>query len=114
MLSCSFCGRKADQTAALLAGLGVNICDRCVTTSVRTIATRDALEEAPVRAEELSSIDDELLLSQLAAVSELLDKQSERLKAQVGEVRRRGLGWHVIGASLGVSGEVAEHRFGSR
>ncbi|WP_375574305.1 hypothetical protein ABWH92_11215 [Ahrensia marina] len=53
-------------------------------------------------------------MSQLAAVSELVDKQSERLKAQVGEVRRRGLGWHVIGASLGVSGEVAEHRFGSR
>ncbi|MEJ6392013.1 ClpX C4-type zinc finger protein [Gymnodinialimonas sp. 2305UL16-5] len=113
MLSCSFCGKPADQTGALLAGPEVNICDTCIAVGVRTLETRDALEEAPVTENELHVADDELLLSQMAATSELVERQSERLQAQVGEGRRRGIGWRAIGVSLGVSQELAEARFGS-
>ena len=70
MISFSFCGNAADQTGALLAGPEVNICDVCIAVGVRTIETRDALEETPITSQELMSAHDDVLLSQFSATSE--------------------------------------------
>ena len=37
-----------------------------------------------------------------------------RLRHQVSEARRAGHSWAVIGASLGISRQAAQQRFGSR
>jgi hypothetical protein len=37
-----------------------------------------------------------------------------RLRHQVAEARRAGHSWAVIGASLGISRQAAQQRFGSR
>ncbi|MBY5931698.1 hypothetical protein KUV51_01700 [Tateyamaria omphalii] len=113
MLSCSFCGKTADQTGALLAGPDVNICDECIAVGVRTIETRDALELAAVDRDAPTVAKDEVLLSQMAATSELVDRQCERLHAQIREIRDRGIGWQAIGASLGMDQQTAEERFGA-
>ena len=113
MLTCSFCGLEAQSVSALLAGPGVNICDQCIEVSVRTIKTRDALEQQhPTKGQRTAtSDDDENLLHQAAASSALVDKSRTRLQSQVKELRRRGIGWSAIGAALGVSQDVAQQRF---
>ncbi len=112
MLNCSFCGSSTDNVGAMLAGPDVNICGKCIAVGVRTIETRDALEEPLPRPEELSTSDDELLLSQMAATSAVVDKSRNHLQLQIVELRSRGLGWGVIGAALGVSHQIAQERFG--
>ncbi|APX11967.1 hypothetical protein BWR18_09980 [Tateyamaria omphalii] len=64
MLTCSFCDKSADQTSALLTASGVNVYDTCIAVGVRTIETRDALEEARVTLEELVAENHKILLSQ--------------------------------------------------
>ncbi|MEL7213843.1 MAG: ClpX C4-type zinc finger protein [Pseudomonadota bacterium] len=112
MLICSFCGSNTNDVSAMLAGPEVNICDKCIAVGVRTIETRDALEESLPLPEELSSSDDELLLSQMAATSAAVDKSRSHLQLQIVELRNRGLSWGVIGAALGVSHQIAQERFG--
>ena len=112
MLTCSFCGLEAKSVDALLAGPEVNICDRCIGVGVRTLTTRDALEQPdPVRSQ-WEKTEDQALLCEMAATSELVDKTRDRLQSQVRELRRRGIDWTVIGASLGVSHQIAQERFG--
>ncbi|MEO0382632.1 MAG: ClpX C4-type zinc finger protein [Pseudomonadota bacterium] len=111
MLTCSFCGKTADETGALLAGPEVNICDNCIAVGARTIETRDALEKPIPTAAELCSTEDETLLSQTAATSALVDRSRDKLQLEIGELRRRGIGWHVIAISLGISHQAAEERF---
>ena len=94
------------------AGPGVAICSRCIGVGVRTIATRDALEQPDPIATEWERTGDEALLCEMAATSELVDKTRDRLQSQVRELRRRGVDWTVIGTSLGVSHQVAQERFG--
>ena len=112
MLSCSFCGRKADAAGALVAGPAVNICDHCIGVAVRVIATRDALEQPASGRSDWYETGDEVLLCEIAATSELLDRTRDRLQNQIGELRRRGIAWRVIGTALGVSHQVAQERFG--
>ncbi|MEM9027858.1 MAG: ClpX C4-type zinc finger protein [Pseudomonadota bacterium] len=112
MLACSFCGLDARSVNALLAGPDVNICDQCIAVGVRTIAVRDALEQPELTVDELAGTGDEALLHEMAATSRLVDQNRDRLQCQVQELRRRGVDWCAIGASLGVSRQVAQERFG--
>lgn len=111
MLSCSFCGAKADQVAALVAGPDVSICDGCIEIGVRVIATRDALEQRDPSPADWERTDDEALLSQMASTSKLVDQTRDRLQDQVQELRRRGVAWAAIAVSLGVSRQIALERF---
>ncbi len=112
MLTCSFCGLDAKSVDALLAGPGVNICNQCIDVGVRTIATRDALEEPDIKPSDLEGTGDETLLHQMAATSALVDKTRDRLQCQVRELRHRDIDWSAIGAVIGVSHQVARERFG--
>ncbi|TQV86045.1 hypothetical protein FKG94_00350 [Exilibacterium tricleocarpae] len=112
MLTCSFCGSKADTVAALLAGPNVNICDQCIRIGERVIKTRDALEQPPPGLAQWAKTDNEVLLCEIAATSELVDTMRDTLQTQILELRRRGIGWTVIGTALGVSHQVAQERFG--
>lgn len=111
MLCCSFCGRKADQTKALLAGPEVNICDNCISVGVRTIEVRDALETVSPTNEALAGTSDEVLLSHVSATSQLIEGETKLLRKQIGELRRRGVGWPAVAASLGVTEQDARRRF---
>ena len=112
MLTCSFCGLEAKSVDALLAGPEVNICDRCIGVGVRTLATHDALEQPDPVPSQWEKTEDEALLCEMAATSELVDRTRDRLQSQVRELRRRGVDWTVIGTSLGVSHQIAQERFG--
>ncbi|GAA0479153.1 hypothetical protein GCM10009096_21460 [Parasphingorhabdus litoris] len=112
MLTCSFCGLEAKSVSALLAGPEVNICDRCIDVGVRTIATRDALEQPDRSSPVLEKIGDEALLHEMAATSKLVDKARDRLQSQIRELRHNGVDWTAIGAALGVSHQTAQERFG--
>ena len=114
MLTCSFCGLEANAVGALLAGPEVNICDQCVDVDVgvRTIATRNALEQPDPSPLVWERTGDEELLHEMAATSKLVDKTRDRLQSQVRELRRRGTDWTAIGAALGVSHQIAQERFG--
>ena len=80
MLSCSFCGKKADQTGALLAGPDVNICDNCIGVGVRTIEVRDALETVPPTTAAIAATSDEVLLSHASATSQLIERETKLLE----------------------------------
>lgn len=112
MLTCSFCGLDAKSVRALLAGPEVNICDQCIDVGVRTIATRDALEQSDPDPSDWENTGDEALLHEMAATSKLVDKTRDRLQSQVRELRNRGVDWTAIGAILGVSRQMARERFG--
>ena len=64
MLTCSFCGLEAKSVDALLAGPEVNICDRCIGVGVRTLATRDALEQPDPTPSEWESTEDHSMFIQ--------------------------------------------------
>ncbi|MBO6742498.1 MAG: hypothetical protein JJ920_06290 [Roseitalea sp.] len=102
----------AKSVGALLAGPNVNICDQCIDIGLRTIATRDALEQPNPSPSDLEKTGDEALLHEMAAASKLVDKTRDRLQRQVPELRRRGVDWTAIGTALGVSHQVAQERFG--
>ena len=112
MLTCSFCGLGEKSVGALLAGPGVNICDQCIDVGVRTIATRDALEQPDPSPSAWEKTGDEALLHEMAATSRLVDKSRDQLQSQVRELRHRGVHWTAIGAVLGVSQQIAQERFG--
>ncbi|MEO0853692.1 MAG: ClpX C4-type zinc finger protein [Pseudomonadota bacterium] len=112
MISCSFCGLPSQSVGALLAGPDVNICDQCIDVGVRTIETRDALEDPGLKPEDWAVIEDETLLHQAAATSALVDKTRDRLQLEIRELRRRGINWSAIGVALGLSCQTAQERFG--
>lgn len=112
MLTCSFCGLDEKSVGALLAGPKVNICYQCIDVGVRTIATRDALEQPDPNPSDWEKTEDEALLHDMAATSQLVDKTRDRLQGQVRELRRRGVDWTAIGTALNVSHQVAQERFG--
>jgi len=46
-LRCSFCGRRADCVARLVAGASAHICDECVTKCVAILERHGGFEAAP-------------------------------------------------------------------
>lgn len=111
MQTCSFCGARSSDVDALIAGPGVNICNRCIDVSIRAIETRDALEQNTLSNPDLSIESAEVLLSRTAASAALADKTQETLKTQISELRGLGVGWHAIGTAVGLSAQMAEKRF---
>jgi hypothetical protein len=50
-LRCSFCGRKADEVARLVAGASAHICDACITKCVAVLEQHGGF--APAAAAEI-------------------------------------------------------------
>ena len=103
-LACSFCGQGADSVARLVGGPGVQICDGCVALAARVLdgATEGA---AP------GDLGSDALLSRLPVTEAGIDGMRGVLRAQVGELRARGVSWTAIGGALGITRQAAWERF---
>lgn len=64
--------------------------------------------------EERTRLDEseECLLTAMTAVADLAERVDWALLALIGEARGRGLSWSDIGASLGISKQAVNKRFG--
>ena len=105
-LKCSFCGKSANQVGRLLAGSKGHICDACVGVCVRIL---DAVPATFTRGWDQMS--EEQLLDALKPTADAADGTRAVLRAQVEELRKRGVSWEAIGRALGVSRQSAWERF---
>ena len=101
LLNCSFCGKNEKQVARLLGGSNANICDDCITSSVKI------LNQSP----EKVSLGDEAILQSLSACDAAVDAARDVLQQRVELLRERGTSWEIIGKALGVSRQSAWERF---
>ena len=106
-LYCSFCGKDSNTVKALLAGPAVFICDGCIGHCNKILGG----EIPPPLESHWDKYSGELLLSLLAHSSKVADDASEFLRRHVDILRKRGISWADIGATLGISRQAAWERF---
>ncbi len=105
-LRCSFCGKTEPETAKLIAGPGVYICDECVDLCVRIINDRPLPAFPP-----LDGKSDEELLADMVRLDASRGQVDEAVHDRVQRLRKRGVTWARIGEALGVSRQSAWGRF---
>jgi hypothetical protein len=111
---CSFCLKLAPDVDKMIAGPGIYICDQCVRSCV------DILEHAPAKRDvsesqlpSWQSMTDEEVLRRLPRIASVASQVEGGLQRWVGEARRRGASWAVIGEALEMSRQSAWERFSS-
>jgi|SRR5829696_4182165 len=106
---CSFCVKRSEEVAKLIAGAGVYICDACVATCNDILGAQPSESTPEITLWEQKS-DDELLrtLPRIATVSAQADAWMQRL---VDILRGRGVAWARIGGAIGVTRQSAWERF---
>lgn len=105
---CSFCGRDASEVRRLVAGVGVYICDACVSVAGRLMEADDG--SAPT-VPEWAGMSDEDLLAHLPRIASLSENVEAGLRDRVADLRARGVSWARIGEALGMSRQSAWERF---
>ena len=110
---CSFCGKDNTRVTRLIAGPGVYICDECVALCGQILeASADAGDDPPVpRLPEWRDLDDEQMLAHIPNIAATATRVEGSLRTWVLELRRRGVTWVRIGASLGMTRQSAWERF---
>lgn len=103
---CSFCRKDRSRAGRLVAGPGVAICEACVATSARVLTGKPT---APFAG--WSALTDDELLAALPAAAAAVDASEEELHRHVAMLRRRGVSWERIAATLDVSRQAAWERF---
>ncbi|MEU6341626.1 ClpX C4-type zinc finger protein [Streptomyces sp. NPDC046977] len=107
---CSFCGKSAAEIDKLVAGPGVYICNECVALSASIIdGSLGTPSGRPVPVWE--SMTDEEMLGHIPGVAGHIDRAEADLRSWVQELRRRGVTWHRIGGTLGITRQSAWERF---
>lgn len=109
VMYCSFCGRESRQVKKLISGLGVYICDECVTKCVAILENR-RLPGTPALRNREDYSEDELLV-EIPRVAATTANIEADLRARIGELRARGVAWARIAAALGVTRQSAWERF---
>lgn len=104
-LSCSFCGKGADEVAKLMAGAKAHICDECVGVCT------EILKATPAGTAGWKDMSDDALLSGLKIAEASVEATRAVLQAEIEELRSRGLSWEKIGHALGISRQAAWERF---
>lgn len=106
-LSCSFCGKPADQVGRLMAGAatGSHICDACVGVCV------GILDATPDDFTGWDRMSEDQLLAGLSVSEATVEATRRVLQAQIDALRHRGVSWERIGAALGISRQAAWERF---
>jgi hypothetical protein len=105
-LSCSFCLKSRDKVAKLVAGPGVHICDACVALCHRVLTGKATAAFAS-----WESLSDDELLEFVPATAAAVDSADGTLRDHVRMLRRRGISWSRIAATLGVTRQAAWERF---
>ena len=107
-LNCSFCGKGQKDVKKLIAGPAeVCICDECVELCTDIIS--EEVEEAAPSEEQLAAAWTAMLKNRALT----LRSAEQNLQKIVRQARAKGVDWTHIGASLGMTAEEAERRFGS-
>jgi hypothetical protein len=106
-LQCSFCGKDQDQVQKLIAGSGVFICDECVDLCNRILADENTVPRLP----DWETLSDEQILANLPQMAAMSAQAEFSLQERIAELRRRGMTWAQLGATLGVSRQAAWERF---
>ncbi|MET7760136.1 ClpX C4-type zinc finger protein [Streptomyces sp. NPDC005389] len=107
---CSFCGKPSSEVGKLVSGPGVYICGECVALAERIVA--GAMGEPFARSiHAWTSMTDEEILNRLPRVAAEIDRAETELRLWVQELRRRGVTWTRIGATLNITRQSAWERF---
>lgn len=108
--TCSFCLKPADDVGTLVAGLGVYICDGCVTLCTELIVDKPPGPRPRIPLWELTDSVGEVLgtLPRMAAAHAQVE---ENLHGWVGRARSLGATWAAIGEALGTTRQSAWERF---
>jgi hypothetical protein len=106
VLRCSFCRKDRHQVAMLVAGPGVHICDACVALCSRVLTGKPTAAFAGWKV-----LTDDELLAALPATAEAVNLAAEKVREHVDMLRRRGVSWEKIAATLGVTRQAAWERF---
>ncbi len=106
---CSFCLKPAAEVATMVGGLGVFICDTCVSACVEIIEKKQEVK-SNLADWERDLADEDLLgfLPKAAAAGAQVERQ---LVLWVSRARARGITWARIGAALGMTRQSAWERF---
>jgi hypothetical protein len=107
-LACSFCLIDRRQVDMLIAGPGVHICGACVALCSRMLTGKPTAAGAGWKA-----LTDDELLAALPASAAAVEASADKVRDHVGMLRRRGVSWERIAASLGVTRQAAWERFSS-
>lgn len=108
IFSCSFCGKSKADVRNLIAGPGgIFICDECVGLCAEII-TDDPAELKPTQGQLAAAWS--VMLKNRANLARSAEANLERV---VRQARTKGLDWSQIAASLEMSSEEAQRRFGS-
>ena len=110
-LRCSFCLRKDEEVAQVVAGPGSYICDACVALCVQIMAGPRRPPSAEPEVPSWSGMTDEALLERLPLVAVAVRQVEDALEGWVAECRRRGASWARIGGALQMSRQAAWERF---
>ncbi len=107
-LFCSFCMSSHADVRYLAAGLGVTIWDRCVHRCAEIMdQAPPSGEPVPPPVSERSPMTDEQMLIRLPRLSAVAQQVEQGLREWVDELRRRGVTWSWIGASLAMTRQSA-------
>jgi hypothetical protein len=107
---CSFCGKPHTEVGRLVAGAGVYICNECVDLCAAIVAEH-ASREPVERIRPWAAMTDEQILEHIPRVAATASSVEADLHQWVDELRRRGVTWARIGASLGMTRQSAWERF---
>ncbi|MBG6136874.1 ATP-dependent Clp protease ATP-binding subunit ClpX [Longispora fulva] len=103
---CSFCGKREGETAQIVAGPGVYICDECVDLCALVLAGRPTPSFPP-----LDGKNDEELLADVARIEASRGQVDVAVHDRVRRLRGRSVTWARIGEALGISRQSAWERF---
>jgi len=110
---CSFCRKSNADVDVLIGGVGVFICNECVSVANDVLAkTPPSQRQARDYAgEQLRGAATEKLLTLVAGVEPLVEDVAAYQAFNVNLLRERGVSWAEIGGALGVSRQAAWKRF---
>jgi hypothetical protein len=107
---CSFCGKAHTDVERVVAGAGVYICNECVALCAAIVAEH-ASRARVERILPWAAMSDEQILDHVPRIAATAAAVEGDLRQWVGELRRRGVTWARIGASLGMTRQSAWERF---
>ena len=119
-LACSFCGKKRQVVAKLIAGPGVYICDECIDLcnrilgdelDARDVRRRTRSAEPPQIPVDLEQLPDEELIALMVRVHESHDSVDRSVQQIVAVLRGRNVSWTRIGEALNMTKQSAWQRF---
>ena len=109
ILYCHPCGKPQHEVGRLIASGHFNICDECV--RVAHDAMNDKYDGPPGRIVPPEEIPDKALLFAVTYYSKIVESTRAHLRRQVELLRKRGVGWDVIGEAIGATPEAAREQF---